>query len=101
MEQIRENHEDNILRRIRAAFILIGIMAFIIGSGSVMYAIFIFSKVVVTEQVKDIGLVELLASNAWIIMFWSVVVAEAFLFFLYRFIVSEHKDIHSDHFHKH
>lgn len=98
METSAQQVEDVVMRRIRVAFILIGIMAFVIGSSSVIYSTFIFSKVVVTEQVKDIGLVENLTSSAWVTMFWSVIVAEAFLFFLYKFIASEHHNIHKDHF---
>ncbi len=98
MEEINQHKEDAIMRRIRVAFTLIGIMAFVIGSASVIYSTFIFSKVVVSEQVQDIGLVGTLTSSAWITMFWSVIVAEIFLFFLYKFIASEHKNIHKDHF---
>ncbi len=91
MEQIDQHKEESLMRRIRVAFTLIGIMAFIIGSASVIYSTFIFSKVVVSEEVQAIGLVGTLTSNAWITMFWSVLVAEISLFFLYKFIVSEHK----------
>lgn len=100
MEKI-SNHNDHILKRIRLAFVLIGVTAFIIGGGATIYSTYIFSKVVVTEQVQDIGLVDTLASSAWITLFWALLVAEAFIFFLYKFIVSEHKDMHSEHYHKH
>lgn len=89
---------DAVMRRVRAAFIIIGIVAFVIGSASVIYSTFIFSKVVVTEEVQSLHLVESLTSSAWITMFWSVLVAEIFLFFLYKFIVSEHRTLHKEHF---
>ena len=98
MESQNTVANDEVMKRIRVGFILIGIVAFLIGSSSVIYSTFIFSKVVVTEEVQSLGLVDTLTSNAWITMFWSVIVAEVFLFFLYKFIASEHKTLHKEHY---